>query len=85
MRMMPLSAYPDGVQTPGSALAFGNAAGGTPPDRVRAMDPLAFFAAFAAAMKANSPHAADAAIVRDLARIGIVPGQDLDSSKLTDD
>jgi hypothetical protein len=85
MRLMPLSAYPNGAQKVGSALAFGTSSGPTPPDRVKAMDPLAFFSAFAAAMKANPPHTADAPMVRDLARIGIVPGQDFDPSKLTAD
>jgi hypothetical protein len=85
MRMMPLSAYPDGVQKVGSALAFGTVAGGTPPDRVKAMDPVAFFAAFASAMKVNPPHAADAPMVRELARMGIIPGQDFDASKLSAD
>jgi hypothetical protein len=85
MSIMPLSAYPNGKQTLGSALAFGTAVGGTPPERVKAMEPRAFFAAFAAAMKANPPHAADVAIVRDMARIGLVPGRDFDASKLTAD
>ena len=85
MRMMPLSEYPDGIQTLGSARAFGTAAGGTPPDRVKAMDPRTFFAAFAAAMKANPPHLADAPMIHDLARIGLVPGQDFDASKLSAD
>jgi hypothetical protein len=83
MRMMPLSAYPDGAQKLGSALAFGTAVGGTPPDRVKAMEPGAFFAAFARAMKANPPHSADAPMVRDLARLGIIPGEDFDASKLS--
>jgi hypothetical protein len=60
MRMMPLSAYPDGERKLGSALGFGIASGGTPPDKVKAMDPIAFFTAFAAALKLNPPHAADA-------------------------
>ncbi|MGA8273729.1 MAG: DUF1254 domain-containing protein [Candidatus Sulfotelmatobacter sp.] len=85
MRIMPLSAYPNGEQKLGSALAFGTAAAGTPPDRVKAMSPFDFFAAFAKAMKANPPHTADAAMVRELVRIGIVPGQDFDASKLTPD
>jgi hypothetical protein len=85
MRIMPLSAYPNGAQTLGSPLAFGSAAGGTPPEQVKAMEPRAFFAAFATALKANPPHESDAAMVRDLARIGIVPGQDFDVSKLTAD
>jgi hypothetical protein len=76
MRMMPLSAYPNGRQKLGSALAFGTAVGGTPPDRVKAMEPGAFFAAFAKAMRANPPHTADPPVIRDLAFLGIVPDED---------
>ena len=83
MLLMPLSAYPNGKQTLGSALAFGNASGATPPDQLKAMDPIAFFTAFAKAMKANPPHPADAPIVHELALLGIVPDQDFDASKLT--
>ncbi len=46
------------------------------------MDPIAFFTAFAVALKLNPPHAADAPMVRELERIGIVPGQDFDASKV---
>jgi hypothetical protein len=49
------------------------------------MEPIEFFAAFAKAMKANPPHPADETMVRDLARIGVVPGQDFDPSRLTAD
>jgi hypothetical protein len=63
--------------------AFGIAVGGTPPDRVKAMEPGAFVTAFAQAMQANPPHPADAPIVCYLARIGIVPGEHFDGSKLT--
>ncbi len=83
MRIMPLSKYPNGEQKLGSALAFGKSGDVTPPDRVRLMTPVEFFAAFALAMKANPPHTADAAMVASLARIGMVPGQDFDPSKLT--
>jgi hypothetical protein len=85
MRIMPLSTYPDGKQTVGSALAFGTVHGGTPPDRVKALASPAFFAAFAAAMKQNRPHISDGAMVADLARIGIVPGQDFDISQFAED
>ncbi len=81
MRIMPLSAFPNGEQKLGSALAFGTAGDTTPPARVKAMEPVEFFAAFARAMKMNPPHPADAAMVRDLARIGMVPGKDFDASK----
>lgn len=82
MLMMSLSTYPNGEQKLGSAMAFGTAAGGTPPDKVKAMEPLAFFAAFATALKTNPPHAADTPMVGELARLGIVPGRDFDASKL---
>ena len=85
MRLMPLSEYPNGIQTPGSVRAFGTATAGTPPERIKAMDPSAFFATFAAAMKANPPHLSDAPMIRDLARIGLVPGQDFDVSKMPAD
>jgi hypothetical protein len=80
---MPLSEYPNGEQKLGSALAFGTATGGTPPDKVKATDLLAFFTAFATALKANPPHVADGEMVRELACIGIIPGQDFDASRLT--
>ncbi len=85
MRIMPLSAYPDGEQKLGSALAFGKSGDLTPPDRVKAMTPVEFFTAFAEAMKANPPHPGDAAMVASLARIGIIPGQDFDPTRLTPD
>lgn len=83
MRIMPLSAYPDGKQKLGSALAFGKSGDVTPPERVREMTPIEFFTEFARDLKKNPPHAADAPMVADLARIGIVPGQEFDPSKLT--
>jgi hypothetical protein len=83
MRIMPLSAYPDGTQKLGSALGFGKAGDVTPPEQVKAMTPVDFFTAFAQAMKANPPHSADTTIVADLARIGIIPGKDFSPSQLT--
>ena len=83
MRIMPLSGYPDAEQKLGSALAFGTSGDVTPPERVKAMEPVEFFAEFCRAMKANPPHAGDAAMIRDLARIGIVPGEDFDAAKLS--
>jgi hypothetical protein len=83
MRLVPLSQYPGKDQPPGPPPNLHRAAGPAPPDRIKAMEPTVFFAAFARALKANPPHAADAPIVRDLARIGLVPGQDFDPSQLT--
>lgn len=47
------------------------------------MTPVEFFSAFVQAIMANPPHPADAPMVAELARIGIVPGQHFDPSKLT--
>jgi len=51
-------------------------------DQVNALDGQAFFKLFAELLKANPPSAEDAPLVEKLAKIGIVPGQDFDSSKL---
>jgi hypothetical protein len=82
MSLLPLSQYPGTPQTPNGAPAVRRPAGVTPPDQVKAMEPTAFLAAFAHAMKTDPPHSADTSMIRDLARIGLVPGQDFDSSKL---
>jgi hypothetical protein len=55
----------------------------TPPiDQVSRMSAAAFFTYLAALMKSNPPSAADAPVLAKLARIGIVPGQDFEMSKL---
>ncbi len=53
-----------------------------PRDQVNAMDGAAYFKLFADLMKSNPPAAEDAPMVAKLAKIGIVPGQDFDASKL---
>jgi hypothetical protein len=53
-----------------------------PRDQVNAMDGAAYFKLFAELMKTNPPSAEDAPMVTKLAKIGIVPGQDFDASKL---
>jgi len=53
-----------------------------PRDQVNAMDGAAFFKLFAELLKTNPPSAEDAPMVAKLAKIGIVPGQDFDASKL---
>jgi hypothetical protein len=86
MRLVPLSQFPGQDQT--TAASAGSRqppAGPTPPERVKSMGPVEFFTAFANAMKTNPPHADDTAIVKELARIGIVPGRDFDASKLAPD
>jgi hypothetical protein len=51
-------------------------------DQVNALDGAAFFKLFAALLKTNPPSAEDAPMVAELAKIGIVPGQDFDPAKL---
>jgi len=51
-------------------------------EQVNAMDGGAFFKLFAEVMKANPPAPADAPMIEKLAKIGIVPGEDFDPSKV---
>jgi hypothetical protein len=51
-------------------------------DQVQAMDGLSYFKLFAELLKTNPPTAEDAPMAATLAKIGIVPGQDFDASKL---
>jgi hypothetical protein len=51
-------------------------------DQVNAMDAASYFKLFAQLLKTNPPTADDAPMVAKLAKIGIVPGQDFDISKL---
>jgi len=53
-----------------------------PREQVNAMDGAAYFRLFAELLKTNPPSADDAPMVAKLAKIGIVPGQDFDASKL---
>jgi len=50
--------------------------------QVNAMDIVAYFTRLAQLMKANPPTAQDAPMVARMARVGLVPGQDFDPSKL---
>jgi hypothetical protein len=51
-------------------------------EQVNALDGPAFFKLFAELLKTNPPVAADSAMVAKLAKLGIVPGQSFDPSKL---
>ena len=53
-----------------------------PRDQVNAIDAASYFKLFAQLLKTNPPAPDDAAMVAKLAKIGIVPGQDFDASKL---
>ncbi len=54
-------------------------------DQVNALSAVEYFTLLAQLMKQNPPAAADAAHVARFARIGLVPGQDFDASKLRAD
>jgi hypothetical protein len=54
-------------------------------DQVNALDAKEYFTLLAQLMKANPPVAADAPALAKFARIGLVPGQDFDASKLNAD
>jgi len=79
---VPLSAYgkpytpAPGVVTPGIDTKT------SVRDQVNAMDGASYFKLFAELLKTNPPAAADAPMLAKLAKIGIVPGQDFDASKL---
>ena len=51
-------------------------------EQVNAMDGASYFKFFAELLKTNPPNADDAPMVAKLAKIGIVPGQDFDATKL---
>ena len=54
-------------------------------EQVNALDAVSYFTLLAELMKTNPPVAADTAAVARFARIGLVPGQDFDKSKLNAD
>ena len=80
-KMTPLSAWgkpytpPAGTVDPGIDMS-------PPVEQVGKMSATTYFQTLATLLKANPPPAADAAAVAQLAKIGIVPGQDFDPAKL---
>jgi hypothetical protein len=83
MRLVPLSQFPGKDESPQRPVARPAAESAPVPEQIKAMDAAQFFTVFATALKANPPHKDDGPMVQQLARIGIVPGQDFDASKLT--
>ncbi len=57
----------------------------TPQSQVQKMSPQAFFTELAKLMDANPPAAADHPVVKQMARIGVVPGKAFDWNKLSSD
>ena len=85
MRLVPLSQYPGEAASPGPPRAAVRhvSSGASPVVGVNAMAPTTFFATFAQKLKVDPPHAADQQMVGELARIGVVPGEDFDPSRLS--
>ena len=82
MTVMPLSAFGK-PYTPPAAKVDPNIDTKTPVrEQVNAMEGAAYFKLFAELLKTNPPAAEDAPMVAKLTKIGIVPGQDFDPSKL---
>ncbi|MBZ5610963.1 MAG: DUF1254 domain-containing protein [Acidobacteriia bacterium] len=74
--LMPLSLYPDGPRPTGPRPPASPAAEPVPPPvQVERLNPVEFFRTFADLLAKNPPHAADAPMLRQLARIGIAPGK----------
>lgn len=82
MRLVSLSQFPGKDEPPHPPVARPAETGAPVPERIKKMDAVQFFSAFAKALKANPPHKEDTPMVQQLARIGIVSGQDFDASKL---
>jgi hypothetical protein len=85
MLLVPLSEFPVKNEPSQPSAARPPETGSPVPQRIKAMDAVQFFTIFANALKTNPPHKDDAPLVKQLARIGIVPGQDFDASNLTPD
>ena len=82
MAAVPLSAYGNPYTPAPGAVDPGIDMKTAIRDQVNAMDAASYFKVFAQLLKTNPPVAEDAPMVARLAKIGIVPGQDFDASKL---
>ncbi len=80
--VVPLSAYGKTYTTPPGVVDSKIDMKTAVRDQVNALDGVAYFTLLAELMKTNPPAAADAAMVAKLAKIGVVPGKDFDSSRL---
>jgi len=81
-KLTPLSAFGK-PYTPPKGVVDPNIDTKTPPvEQVSKMDAATFFKRLATLLKSNPPPTADAPVLAKLAKIGIVPGQDFDISKL---
>jgi hypothetical protein len=82
MSVVPLSSYGKPYSPPPGTVDSSLDTKTAVRDQINAMDGASYFKHFAELLKTNPPSADDAAMVAKLAKIGIVPGQDFDVSKL---
>ena len=82
MRAIPLSSYGKPYTPPPAMVDSTIDTNTAVRTQVNAMDGVSYFKLFAQQLKMNPPVAADSAMVAKLARLGIVPGQNFDASKL---
>ena len=82
-KLTPLSIWRKSVAVPTSQLVGKSPDLNTPPpQRVARMNAATFFKTFAALLKSNSPHAADASLLAQLKAVGIKVGKDFDTESL---
>ena len=82
-KLVPLSAYGKSYTPPPGQVGAASIDMKTPVrEQVNGMEAAACFSCWVALLKDNPPAAADAPMVAKLAKIGIVPGQDFDLSKV---
>lgn len=84
-KLVPLSAYGKPYTPPASKVDPAIDMKAAVRDQVNRMDAVSYFTLLCELMKTNPPSAADAPHLARFARIGIVPGQDFDSSKFKAD
>lgn len=82
LSLVPLSAYGKPYAPPAGTVNPAWEKSGSVRDQVNAMSAVEYFTMLAALMKDNPPSADDAPMVAEMAKIGLVPGQDFDASKL---
>jgi len=80
--VVPLSAYAKPYQPEAGTVDAATDMKTPVRDQVNALDAAAYFKRLAELLEANPPAADDAPMVAKLARIGVVPGQDFDATKL---
>lgn len=85
VKLVPLSAYGKPYAPPAGKVDLSIDMKTAVRDQVNRMDAVEYFTLLAELMKTNPPSAADAPALAKFARIGLVPGQDFDASKLRAD